>query len=967
MNLSNILTLLLTCCTLTILGQEPFLINYNSNDGLPSNECYDILQDPDGFIWIGTDMGLAKFDGSVFQTYSTHDGLLDNIITGVFCNDSGTIYSHTFRKGYSQIKDGDISIPDWQKELDIEVTISDDLLGLSDDTILLAMATSSAEGPHWVKIAPNGTIIKREYPESAISRISHFQHNNRSAAGIRNLPNSSMLIINQNGKTDTIRSMHSERINDATISHSGTVAFSSGKTLYCFKNGQLTHTDLPTAVLNSLFIDSENNLWAGTMEGGVYCFENSDLNQQKHHFLKEMSVTAIIEDRNGGFWFTTVQEGLYQMPFDKIGVFKSRDRLNGERATRSCLVDSILWIGCRDGLLASIDLKKRIEVREVHNYRYIFSMTNNYGQLVVGVDKEEIEATRSEYKEIEPARSIHFINDSTWLTASAIGISLYENERLKQKYQVPNKSTRFSGITTDVQGNLWTSSSNGVYTFDPELELLEQKSFGPTIDKQRISQILFQADVGVISVYGSGLILFSDEDTLHLTTESGLPSNFINSIKLYENEIWLATSNGMVRLEPGDNGELKPSIHPIGLEFGLLSSNVNDLQFISDSVWAITDGGISVIPLSILQNTAAQPDLYIRSFSSNGETLDFKQGPVLEASQNNVEIELGAISFINQTALRYAYRFKNAEDTTWTLSSQNTINLLELSPGNYDMEIKAITSLNQHTPISTISFMIQSPLWKRWYFMLTIISIIACSIYTVVMYRMKKLRKEAQLIQEVNALEHQALRAQMNPHFIYNALNTIQNFIIHENKDASIRYLSRFSKLIRSIFDHSSMEWVTLESEIESIILYSELELARYPGKYEFELKSPEHAGNMKVPPLIMQPFIENAILHGVLPMEGKGKISLSIKRQSDYIQIIVEDNGIGINKGLEIKQRKATFLEHVNRTNSSGMSVTKTRILQICKKYNVRPFFHSKDLSDEAPTLSGTRIKFNLPILYNS
>jgi LytS/YehU family sensor histidine kinase len=208
-------------------------------------------------------------------------------------------------------------------------------------------------------------------------------------------------------------------------------------------------------------------------------------------------------------------------------------------------------------------------------------------------------------------------------------------------------------------------------------------------------------------------------------------------------------------------------------------------------------------------------------------------------------------------------------------------------------------------------------------------------------------------------LQQRLFRSQMNPHFLYNALASIQNFIITEDPDNASIYLSRFASLVRSILDSSNEEFIPLEQELELIENYLALQKVRYDEKFDYAVEADEGIDPeiLEVPPMLTQPFIENAILHGIKPKKGKGRVIVRLRRLNDWTIFEVEDDGIGRAKSQEIR------LEKPNKHKSLATSITRQRIAALNKKHRLNISMEIIDLTDETGKASGTLVSFRIPM----
>ena len=210
-------------------------------------------------------------------------------------------------------------------------------------------------------------------------------------------------------------------------------------------------------------------------------------------------------------------------------------------------------------------------------------------------------------------------------------------------------------------------------------------------------------------------------------------------------------------------------------------------------------------------------------------------------------------------------------------------------------------------------------------------------------------------------LEKKVLRSQINPHFLFNALNSIQHFFLNHEEKRANKYLSDFSQLMRMILDNSSRKRISLAEEMSFIERYLSLEQARLNGKFDFDIKTDDLLDPLQtfIPPLIVQPFLENAVWHGIQPMEGQGAIRITFSFEKDVLCCRVEDNGIGIESSKRIKNG--------NLHQSKGMSITQERLELLKGRKYYQSDIHIEELKDENHNPAGTRVEFKVPVSYNA
>lgn len=227
--------------------------------------------------------------------------------------------------------------------------------------------------------------------------------------------------------------------------------------------------------------------------------------------------------------------------------------------------------------------------------------------------------------------------------------------------------------------------------------------------------------------------------------------------------------------------------------------------------------------------------------------------------------------------------------------------------------------------------------------------------------RLEGERSKAALQQRAKELEVQALRSQMNPHFIFNCLNAINRFVLGHETEAASDYLTKFSRLMRMIMNHSRYSTVTLAEEIEMLQLYLDMERLRFKDAFDYRIDVEEDLDTeeVRIPPLLIQPFVENAVWHGLMHKEERGSLLIRLRVQGDVLTCIVRDNGIGRKRAGMMKSKSA------EKHKSMGMQITAERMALLAGTGEPKPFFHIEDLYDEMGVPAGTQVTLTIKISY--
>jgi LytS/YehU family sensor histidine kinase len=273
----------------------------------------------------------------------------------------------------------------------------------------------------------------------------------------------------------------------------------------------------------------------------------------------------------------------------------------------------------------------------------------------------------------------------------------------------------------------------------------------------------------------------------------------------------------------------------------------------------------------------------------------------------------------------YSYRLTGSENNDWSrTSNEHTVSFASLRPGSYVFEVRSQGWNGQWGKSTSFSFEILPPFWQTWWFRSLCALLVTGSAVWLVKRRIRYIRHESELKHKMAEAEMAALRSQMNPHFIFNCLNAIDNLIQTNQKDKATAYLSRFAKLIRNVLDSSKNNVVLFQKDFESLQLYLQMEQFRCSNRFEYELTADEELlqGDYKIPPLLVQPFVENAIHHGLLNKQaGERKLIITARLKNEIIEYTVTDNGIGRKKAQELKQINKPELQ------SYGIRITEERL----------------------------------------
>ncbi|RLD78387.1 MAG: hypothetical protein DRJ07_13265, partial [Bacteroidetes bacterium] len=463
----------------------------------------------------------------------------------------------------------------------------------------------------------------------------------------------------------------------------------------------------------------------------------------------------------------------------------------------------------------------------------------------------------------------------------------------------------------------------------------------------------------VIGTKGGGILIIQQGSIIQITKRDGLSSNTITSLAVSDKYLWAGTKNGLNRIHFETKNNFKPQISKFTKAHGLLTNEIRRI-FVADTTLLIsTNDGLIYFDVNSLKKDTLELPVYYKEVLINSKNVPIKNSYDLYYNENNISVKFEGISFRNKNNLLYKYMLKGV-DTSWTYTKNRELRFSFLPPGKYDLFINAMNpdEVWNSKPIK-ISFNIKTPFWKTHFFIAIILIVFFTLVFFIFRLSFNQLKKKAALENELNKHINQALVNQMNPHFLFNALNSINNYILKNDKKEASKYLTKFSGLIRLILENSQKEYITIHEEIKANKLYLDIESTRLKNslEYEFIIEKTIDQLSTKVPSLLIQPFLENAIWHGIQPMDKKGEIIITISKKELFLQIEVRDNGIGRKKSKEISNNN-TFKKH-----SLGIEISWKRIKILEQLYPKKVSIEYEDLYDNKEA-AGTLVRICIPII---
>ena len=937
-------------------AQNTVIKHYGVNQGLPSSETYYVTQDSKGYLWIATDAGVVKYDGYQFKTYTTSDGLPDNTVFKIHEDKHGRIWFSTYsgRFAYYVHKTDSVYSINANEELTkIVKTLPTDFIFDSKDTLYV-----SIDRKGYLKIFPPYYNVVKSYLYSSNCLFVKEIEKGKYLYGksfISGLPSSKMIPLIFDNSNDlnlknTDTSFQTKSFGGAiylTNNTSRTIV-SLGSKIFELSDERFTELKPSNAKFDSTYniitsnIDYENRLWLNTLGKGTFAVflngKKSDLT-----FLSGMSVTSTFQDNAKGLWFSTLEDGLFYIPTLEFKFYNKENGLSADKIFALakyknkiiCLASDYLF---NDIALDNFSISYRTNQDNasfwnIKSFDDLYAICGSPGRIFLRDSKSVIPI----FSEINGAKQFLRLKD----------IEDFDDENLLgceygSLYLISKTSGLAHEIVKDlptifaickVSNDIYLGTKTGVYKYSNKKVTFLGDSL-PLL-RSRIDDILFEDNKLFIATKGNGVLIYDRNNSIAKYTErEGLASNISKFLTLDKyNNVWVGTNRGISRLKKIDNNHYK--VNTIDVSEGLVSSEINQLLIHDSLLFFATNKGLGQININHAFNEGVEIPVYIENLQINSSKFNFDTLLSLSYNQNFVQIDFKGINVKSEGKILYKYRLEGL-DSSWIYSENTFVQFTTLPRGNYKFVVYALNSDGQITSSpAIIKFSISPPFWKTWWFNLGLVIFIFSLTYLVYKQRIKSIQQQekekAEFSRKISESELKALRAQMNPHFMFNAINSIQNFVLKNDSKSAQKYLTKFARLIRSVLENSKHELVWLNKEVEALELYVELESLRssFSFDYEIVLEDSLSAENLFIPPMIIQPYIENAILHGITPLnDRKGLLTIKFSKEGSVLKCIIDDNGIGRKKAKEIKERK--MLSH----QSMGMNVTQDRI-DILNKQN--------------------------------
>lgn len=949
------------------IAQSPYSQQITNRDGLPSMTIYDIHEDKKGYIWLATNAGICYYDGVRFHTLDVPLSK-GNAFTNLQENSQGEIYFHNFNgqlfyATYEQTHE--VAIPAEIDEINALLIDHQDHLWLGSKNNRIFLKTNSVTPWKFIDLPQGAPSYCRNFVQTTQGDIwilfnQYFYHV------------TPQLTIREQVKTP-------QEFFRVTLSGTKAIFNTTNKAaFYSYDLQQKRWAKIfedPVVKTSSVFtnitsIDNQQNIWICTNRGTRAYTADFEPLAGGFTFFNNKFIGRVIQDREKNYWFTTIGHGLFKMPNKDVLYFDEENSpLEFEQV--NCLAqDSLgnLFMGTNGNILFYFDTQQQqitqkhaLENGDVECLFYDKAAHMLYvenGSLhLFDVDKKRVVDLL--YTGYTP-KAMSLYQQKYLLIATGYGAYMstirpnynlplaYQKAFTKQGKGILLRKKRSRSICAEQsKDRFWVGYTDELYYY----ENAQAHIFKTANNQSIIALHMAQDSQGVVWVATAQKGVFAIKDkkiVQHLHKDNGLISNYCQRIYREKEHLYIATNQGLqtYHLKSGQS-------RVFDQEDGLPSNEIKDLVVQKDKIYLATSNGLSVINKGFNTTNRIPPFIYITGFDLEDQPQKLKKSYKLAYNQNNLVIRFTGIAMRSSGKFRYKYRMVGL-DKKWTYvnSTSNFSRYVALPSGQYTLEVKAVNEDDiESKETATVHLLVATPIWQKWWFIVGMSLLALLGTSAIFFYRIREIQRKNNLEKALGKASLESLKLQMNPHFIFNAMSAIQRYMLKNDARNASHYLTRFSKLMRAVLENSRAEYIALEQEIEMLEGYLTLQNLKHGGHFEYYIEvdptlDPEEVA---VPPMFAQPFIENAVEHGIREMPSEGKIYISFRPDGELILLEIRDNGVGIGQSTPHQHSEVPH-------RSLATQITKERIALYQKSLRKDIYFEVKSLNQ------GTQVVFRLP-----
>jgi len=924
-----------------IFGQNPAFFKIGEEE-FANSEIYTLLfNEREDALYVGTNNGLYVSKQNSFIQLKTPESQIGNSIFSLKENEDGTVFCSNLNGQLFQVKGDSISLFHQAKTENGTYNIG--YFFIENKSIFIYTANEQ------YVLNQKGEItnkIKGKYVKSA-SQVSN-------GAIYLTFDNSNTVFRYQAGVLD---SLEVDFANVLAFS----IFFEMDNRTFSMCNGGNLNSSKPAIVQNytpknkeQLFLYDADELLGLDQKKGVHFLKyHNDTLSEGQHFFDDTFMSSFCKKRSGMLFFGTFGEGVYVVPNRSIISSTYEELFLG-----STILNDTLIVSTRTGKVYKY--YKDLQLVGIQDFN-IDKIFNVYGDFSFDEIPEKGLMYVTKYEIHYALKDVYQINDTLLLEAHSNGVDIRSSNQIKslgnldfrrkspKRFSVflgkrcysvawsPKDSLIYYGTGLGVFMKEWSSKKTKVLLFN------EKTFFGNDLE--------FNNDTLSCGTEKHGLLFYKNGKLLfQISKKDGLKSNAIKKHKVLGNKVFILSKNGMQIYDLDDKYFIEPNIKE-----GIFNSKITNFEISNNTLWLLEKHRLFNVNLNTVYDEEKIAQLYIDSITINKKEIAYNRQSSFKYTQNEISIffDYRNIETKSETSINYTLEGFYKE---WKRIGvdQNQITFEYLPVGKYTFKMKAVYR-NQETETFEYFFEIVAPFWQQWWFYILLAVVFTSLVLLIFFRRLKRQKVKSELLNEINTSRLTAIQSQMNPHFIFNALNSIQALVLRGDVDNSYAYINKFSSLVRKTLSYSEKDFIDFESELELIEVYLVLEKLRFEDNFSYTIRRPLDEEFM-IPPMLIQPFIENTLVHGLLHKEGGKTLDILFELKEALICTIT-DNGIGRVAAYEINKRQNSQHE------SFAIKAIQNRLDILSKRYQNPIGFVYEDLYTENGDSLGTKVVITIPI----
>ncbi|UGS20743.1 sensor histidine kinase [Flavobacterium cyclinae] len=947
-HLYSIVVLFLTQIT---FGQNPYFNTIDKSQGLLTNSVYDIFEDKDNFMWFATDKGLCQFNGYTFQ-YFSQDGMTSKAGSCIKQDAFGRIWYENFDGYLYYVEKNQLKKLNQNKSIGYFKygIIQNQLYIINKNTVdvydlktlsLIKEIELNTEDNKYIFFSDNTTYVF----ENQLIVI----HNDRIQQKI-DLPKDF---------SENFNSILVEKTKDGLL-----IGSKFSNYCYLFSNNQFIRKELNlenTIVQNLSWCNNKN--WLCTTTGII---EMDCVLGTKRNFFDGTNISYIYKTKNNNYWISTLTEGLFYIENFDTQLISSKESL-----TSLCFKNEQLIVGTKNDKILALEknqFKTIFTGKDNHQMGQVFhdKLSNQlyFTSSKFGVLNSELKLTKELPIAVKSVCAVDHKYIAFAASSSSGLIKTNENSKsdwdLVYKAFIELKNLNYNNIIINAKGKstafdsinktIYFATNNGLFYIGQNglLSELKYKNTSLNITKLSYEKGIIYACNGDLNVYQINKNIISEINFPTIIQKENVEKTIIKDRLLF-----IITNKYIFEFDLRTK-KLKQIIH--------INSNieVSDIILKNNNYYISTNRGLILKKQEVYNRS--NPTFVIKDIKVNDKIIDKLKLNDLSYNENNIHIDY---RFLSPTPFEEHELLYRINESQWQKADilNPEIVLNSLNHGSYTIEFVLNSDFKNTTKIH---FTINRPFWLQFPFIFGFSAILLVLIYWLYRINIKKIEKRNQLVldkinleKNVNKSKLKAIKSQMNPHFFYNALNTLQSFILSNEKRLAIDYLSKFSNLTRTILEMTEKDFISISEEVKTLQLYLDIEKGRFDEDFSYEIQVGKNIDqeSIKIPTMLLQPYVENAVKHGLLHKQGDKKVIILFETQNNELLISIDDNGIGRQKSNELNQIK-------NKNHQSFATEALQNRIDLLNEYNHKNIslkIIDKQNQQNQPT--GTLVEIIIPI----